>query len=457
MENLFGKLLRVQIEQAGIKESELADKLSYDATYISKWINGNKLPSQRNAERIIGQMADYFAEATAGTDEETAVEAQRERLFCELKNAYLSDSRYGALQSYNNHRLSFLDSKQTLTELTKDVLYRALSSGNGCVSIYATLDLFLLYDDELKRMMRRLHDQGAKKVELKMAIDPDSLRDNWELYGAGILGMIGSLDYIELTIVCKKPQQPEILVINELLCMQILWHTSRDFAAVFSMEDAVVSTFSLMCSQILGAAENLLDPAEPESLRRTNVQLDSYSDKRQRLFFNEPPAMLFPTEIMEQFICEAKEEDYASYLTKLKNIFAQQTCKSKVDLVLYSSMINRYLADGRISIGNVRQQLTEEQTGQHLAYLAEVMKSNPEFSLYLIRDTVALGEELQQAPSLFIDSYGLYIENSQKGANDNFHISMDDRLRHVFEAFFDRILTRPYCTRLTPEDLLRYL
>ena len=50
-----------------------------------------------------------------------------------------------------------------------------------------------------------------------------------------------------------------------------------------------------------------------------------------------------------------------------------------------------------------------------------------------------------------------YIENSQKGSNDNFHISMDPRMSSAFQQFFERMLGQPYCTRLTAEDLLRYL
>ena len=80
MENLFGNVLRMHIEKAGIKESELADKLSYDTTYISKWINGSKLPSQRNAERIIGQMADYFAELAEGENQGKTETEQRRRI-----------------------------------------------------------------------------------------------------------------------------------------------------------------------------------------------------------------------------------------------------------------------------------------------------------------------------------------------------------------------------------------
>ena len=36
MNNTFGKILRAQVENAGIKESELANALGYDPTYISK-------------------------------------------------------------------------------------------------------------------------------------------------------------------------------------------------------------------------------------------------------------------------------------------------------------------------------------------------------------------------------------------------------------------------------------
>lgn len=105
MKNQFGKSLRSQMEKAGIKESELADALSYDATYISKWINGSKLPSERNAERIIGQMADCFAAHTNVPEAERA--AQRQQGLAELKMAYASDRSYLIFQNYNKLNIDF--------------------------------------------------------------------------------------------------------------------------------------------------------------------------------------------------------------------------------------------------------------------------------------------------------------------------------------------------------------
>ncbi len=456
MNNLFGKSLRSQMEKAGIKESELADALSYDTTYISKWINGSKLPSTRNAERIIGQMADFFADHPSNSDTADR-ESRWQNSFKALKSAYASDSSYLTFQAHSNNQMSFLSDQKRLVELTRDAFVQAMENYDHSISITATFDLFRLYGGEFKRLMQELHEAGVKRVELKLALFPEELKEEYYFYAANILNIIGYLDYIEMSIVCQKPEQPHILVINNLLCIQVLWNIQGELAAVFSMDEKIIEQFSLMCGQILEASEKLLDPAEPESLKRTNVQLDSYSDKRQWLFFNEPPAMLFPENIMDQFINEAQDEAYASYLIKLKNIFMKRTCKSEIDLVLYSSMINKYLSDGNVSVGNVSHHLSEEQTRSHLQHLSEIMKKNPTFAIYLIRDTVVLSEELRNCPSIFIDSYSLYIENSQKGSNDNFHISMDPRMRSAFQQFFERMLGQPYCTRLTAEDLLRYL
>lgn len=453
MENLFGKLLRTRMQKAGVKESELAEFLSYDATYISKWINGSKLPSARNAQRICGQIAEFFALRQDDGESTSAVQSQ---ILSELLSAWNSDSSYFSFQGYSNYQMSFTDSRQSFLELTGAALQQAVSRNRKTVRITATFNIFHLYGSEFKRLVQFLHDNGVRKVILKLALNAEHM-DEDHSYVTNILNTIGHLDYIEMTIVCEKVEEPKILLINDLLCLQVLWNDSGSFAATFSMEPRVIESFSQMCEQILETAPQLLEPAQPENLKRTNVQLDSYSDRRQWLFFNEPPAKLFPDDIMDSMIEAAEDEEYAAYLMKLKNVFSKRTRKSHIDLVFFSSMLNQYLSDGKVSVGNVKHQLTEEQTRRHLAYLSQVMAENPDFNIWLIRDTVRLNEELRQMPSIFLDTYSLYIENSKKQPNSNFHITMDTCMRNGFQQFFERILSQPFCTRLASEDLLRYL
>ena len=94
MNDLFGKTLRALMDGAEVKERALAEALSYDTTYISKWLNGSKLPSPRNAESVIRQIAGFLVRRQGGD------ESREQELFHTLKTAYDRDSSYISLISY---------------------------------------------------------------------------------------------------------------------------------------------------------------------------------------------------------------------------------------------------------------------------------------------------------------------------------------------------------------------
>ncbi len=471
VKNQFGKLLRLQMEAAGIKENELARALNYDVTYINKWINGKKLPSSRNVEKILATMAEIFvdrakeraeaeAEGACGQSDGLmpSISELKQECLDMLRTAYLNDSSHAAPQGDNREKLIFTDRHKELINLTWEAVKQAIGRSDEVLSIAATLDIFALYGRELKDLVELLSQTDVRKVKLKLALNPKDLSGDTRFYVTNVLNTIGQLDYIEMSIVVHQPQEPQLLVINDLLCVQLLWSTKGDMAAVFSTEEEMVVRFRKKCSGILNRSDKLLEPAESEDLRRTNVQIDAYSEKRQWLFFNEPPAMLLPEEVMDELIEKAKinDQDYARYLARLKSAFSTRTEKARIDLVFYSSMLNQYISNGKISIGNVSHQLTREQVDSHLKNLSRIAKENPDFHVYMIRDTVVVNEELHKSPSIFIDPHFVYIENSKQQPNANFHISLNPNLRDAFEVFFEYLLKQPYCMRMSPEDLLRY-
>lgn len=456
MSNLFGKSLRSLMDGAEIKERALAEALSYDTTYISKWLNGSKLPSPRNAETVIRQIAGFLARQKHPDGGAAQHEAERE-ILRSLKAAYDRDSSYISFQAYNNHKTSFLRGRQEIIELLNDALIQAPHPEEQDITITASFDLFSLYREDITVLIKTLQSAGAKRVRLTAAIPPEALQRDERFYTSRILDVIGGLDDMEMSLLAQDPRQPQILTVNDVFCMQVLWSFDGETAVVFSSDKEIVAEFARAQARSMAELESLLAAARPEELRQTNVQLDSYSDKRQWLFFNEPPALLFPDEVMDQLISGAETEEYATYLTKLKTTFAERTSRSRIDLVLYSSIINRYLSEGAVSVGNVAHRLSREQARAHLQHLSQLMRENPDFEIWLIRDTTMLSDSVRRAPSLFIDTMSVYIENTQQGACGSFHLSMDPRMRDAFQSCFERMLRQPYCTKLTPEDLLRYL
>ena len=182
-------------------------------------------------------------------------------------------------------------------------LYRNLYSGvhQICAAKKYCVQMYLIEDnpDDLKRIVKNIENGFADGVIIALEVMDSYVKEklnekNYYFYTTTILNIIGCLDFVEMSIACLKPESPKLLVIDRLFCLQVLWAFDGDIGAAFSMQERVIKKFTDICCQITDSSEKLLDSAEPESLKRTNVQLDSYSDRRQWLFFNESPALLFP-------------------------------------------------------------------------------------------------------------------------------------------------------------------
>lgn len=454
MSNAFGRVLQSQLEKHSIKQSQLADAISYDVTYISKWINGRKLPSSRNVEFIVSEISS-FIESISQCDERNKVSKEElEELFID---AYKED--FACLERYSDlpKSMEFANGHKALLELTKSTLYDIANSINKKIYISATFDLFKHFGAEFARTIRGLGGYGIEEVKIKVSVDPSDIESNYQIYVLGILDVIGNIPNVDICLVERELDKPRMMIINDFLCVQILWYIDGDLTSIYSKEKATVERFILICDSILEDSKKLLNSADPMSLRRTNVQLDSYSDYRQWLFFNEAPSLFIPDSVLKDIMGKSKDEDYIKYLQRLGKIFETRTKNSEVKLLVYSSAINQYVSDGYIKIGNVGHTFNEEQVRAHLRYLSQIMKENDKFSIYMIRDTVLLSHELRNSPSIFVDTSGVYIEDSRNPIDDNFHLSMEPAIRNSFEKYFNNILEEPYCTKLTSDDLLRYI
>lgn len=50
----FGDVLKLLIDISNITITDLADKVEYDRTYISKWINNKEIPIEKNGMTYLG-------------------------------------------------------------------------------------------------------------------------------------------------------------------------------------------------------------------------------------------------------------------------------------------------------------------------------------------------------------------------------------------------------------------
>lgn len=61
--NRFSILLERLMGTVNLKNATLAAELQYDVSYISKWINGKTLPSEKSVAQILHVISDYIVES----------------------------------------------------------------------------------------------------------------------------------------------------------------------------------------------------------------------------------------------------------------------------------------------------------------------------------------------------------------------------------------------------------
>ena len=61
----FAELLRELLYITHLKSGHMASALGYDTSYISRWVNGVKLPSLKNNEDLLRSIARFFVSNSA--------------------------------------------------------------------------------------------------------------------------------------------------------------------------------------------------------------------------------------------------------------------------------------------------------------------------------------------------------------------------------------------------------
>lgn len=434
---------------ASAKEKEVADFISYDTTSISKWVNGAKLPSSKNSEEIIRKLALFFSQRSGETDPE---EIQRK-----LEDAWNSDTFFKEMESPGQTSLSLLEGRKELFDLIQKAMLQIQSSSKQSLEIVASFDILKYLGNRFYELLQSLPQNGIRDISLKLCMDMEGIASKHTLYCDTLLDTVAQYEQAQIEVIPAENDMPWILLLDNTLYIQLLYPWGDNFTVCYSMEKKTVNRFRRICSEMLNKKDLALTHASPENLRLSNVQLDSYSCFRQRLFFNEAPAMLLPPNIMEHLIGTSSDKNYTEYLRKLKRIFAEYTSKAHVDLILLSSMISQYILTGDLSLGNVPHHLNAQQVHDHIHYLSECMEKNPDFHVYVLKDTASLSGTLFQLPSIFIDDHAVTIENSKRKPNENYHISMYPQMIRIFQMYYDDMKGKPNCTELNPQELCRYL
>lgn len=217
--NRFSVLLEHLTSMANLKNYVLAKAVQYDESYISKWISGKSLPTEKNHEIILQNISQCIVEALTDDNRDTFLEEYQISDVSNLQKAIYDhlESEYTYVKELQVTTGSKVATKITYyPELTLDQFIFKMKHPSlrkvQSLNIYAMVDI-LNVDTNYQLLIAEFNsmhnDIGLvlPGVHFSLMIDLESSSDN-PVYTAGFLmNLLSNLSNIDFNLYCGTQAQ----------------------------------------------------------------------------------------------------------------------------------------------------------------------------------------------------------------------------------------------------------
>ncbi len=483
--NPFGELLRQLLNITNEKTYSLSKHLGYDTTYISKWLNGSRLPSERSSDKVIHDIAAFFAERLClHNDQQHAAAAllnippkQAESisedglsvvLYTMLRTKYSASavtqdvSEKTASQDTFSLPATFLDKKSDLFTILKNAIIRS-GSDNKRAEILSTVDLYSLFEDKLLSLFDQATLSGLS-VSLSMVIDMDRVSKNSEDYFDWIVKTINVTNAPILTLYHSGDRMYEhLIIVRDVIAFVLVMRESELVACSYTTDPNILLSLDEYCVATFHRFSRFLAPLEPAMLDKTILHVDFYMQDWGRILLYGAPSLFLPPSVIQQIIDELSESDreriYTDQLQMLSHAWEQRMRYGDLAVILFKSCLMEYLHTGAIDLGPHRIMLTPEQRIEHVRHLQEIFSENPSIRFSLIDDTATTIHQFRYGVSMYVNQREVLLEKVRTaGAGSTYSHkfpNLDDIL--LFRRYFEQTVANKYVIPLNSEELTEYM
>ena len=265
--NRFSVLLEHLTSMANLKNYVLAKAVQYDESYISKWISGKSLPTEKNHEIILQNISQCIVEALTDDNRDTFLEEYQISDVSNLQKAIYDhlESEYTYVKELQVTTGSKVATKISYyPELTLDQFIFKMKHPSlrkvQSLNIYAMVDI-LNVDTNYQLLIAEFNsmhnDRGLvlPGVHFSLMIDLESSSDN-PVYTAGFLmNLLSNLSNIDFNLYCgTQAQKKMVFAIKDIYSLSGMLVDQNHCLAVTKIEDSSLSTelyykLKLLCSK----------------------------------------------------------------------------------------------------------------------------------------------------------------------------------------------------------------
>lgn len=454
--NRFSILLEHLMSVADIKNSVLARAVQYDDSYISKWISGKLLPTEKNHENTLQAISHCIVESL---NEDTTSQL--------LQEYQLQDMQDLEAAIYDNLELEYVYVKELQTttgtevapkisyypELTLDqfifkMKHPSLRKVNS-LNVYAIVDI-LNIDPNYQLLIAELNSAHGGKglilpgVHFSLLIDLESVTSNVTYTACFLMNVMTNLSNIDFNLYCgTQAQRKLIFAIRDTYAISGMLVDSSHCLGVSTIEDSDLTNELYHKIRLLCNKETLL-------IRKTTIPDMIHSFEYEQALISQNQYCLIGhltehflpedlyMELLETY-CKDNSEIKKTEVEKLNYLTQRILETTPIRLLIYASVLKDFTVTGELDFFGVRISLDASQRLRCLKNLERMMTTLDLLEVRVLPEGLLSDHQHIAHPTLFMSDSMCYLRLKRLTPEYNICIPNKIALDRIFEGFFDNV------------------
>lgn len=462
----FGKTLQELTRLCGVKRCNLAGALGYDPSYISRWINGVKLPSLRNNDILFEQIAAYLT-ANAAPEVRARIAGQFDlncidhsdaafsaALASLLSSVHAADRESSGGQSVQSSEGNALIGPVKDIALFPESIFMALQqlAPSRRLDMICTMPIHIQFKNNAS-FFRRVREILPSGTELRIIqfVDMEDISSRVDISCRSFCYLMGLGDNIHYEFYeFHADKSSYVYLIRDGLLLQYMREPfSRELHLLETSDREIVGRY---CASLDAFIRDRLPVAQAPNLQQLLQKQyfpDYFMQPRCRCLLRHMQPFFFPEELQTKLFSSRPETLREMQLFLNGSEFFES-------IFLYQLALVDYLYTGRLMILGSVIEVPPEDRRIHLRNMVAELKKSPE-RIYILSTQNRICNYDDLAVSVFTNQHMAFVLNGKEGQSHTAYTIRSSAMIRQFNVWMNHIQKLPAEQCLTGQNAIDYL
>lgn len=435
-ENAFAQELYRLSKLTGIKNAIFASAVQYDVSYISKWMGGRSLPSDKNIDMIANSLSTCIMMSTDEREKERLIKEYQ----CETISKLQETIRISLLNAYHK-------TKDTESSIIDQNLEHIVSHCYSHIdeNIIAIIDIFSMgYKERL--LMGGICNghfsfcEDYSEIEYDLIIDLNRISE--EVYDAiYLIHMMTGLSAFNIRLYNSIEAAGKFIFLKN--------DTEAVTGILLPGERRLIGACYERSREVIGYLRQSIDKLRYQDnivFRKSSIyeMVNSLLYERSLISINlrwvlgHATEMILPDDLFDSLLKRIEGVDTAE-LKRLHLIMQRVVREQGMSVMIYESVFSEMVVSGELDFFNHKIFLTQSEKLSFLDYFKELISSDCLMNLKLIAGYLNADFKYVTNPCIFLSDMVSYVRLENGRYQNNIMIINDQSAKNIFKAFYSKI------------------